>query len=259
MSVSVGNDLDDGRAEALLDELALLTEQDRRREEIRSELVVMHTPLARYIAGRYARRGEPAEDVEQAAMVGLIKAINRYDPGVGQRFVAYAAPTMTGEVKRHFRDRTWSIRVPRPLQELRLALRTARQDFVRDHGRAPTVREVAEILGVSEEEAVEVLGAADAYRPVSLNTPLTDEDGAGTLADMIGDDDPELELVVDRNALRPLLETLPARERDILIHRFFGNRTQSEIAELMGISQMHVSRLISRSLVRLRTKLLEED
>ena len=253
------NDHDDGRAEALLSELALLTAEDRRREEIRSELVQMHTPLARYIAGRYARRGEPAEDVQQAAMVGLIKAINRYDPEVGQRFVAYAAPTMTGEVKRHFRDRTWSIRMPRPLQELRLTLRTARQDFVREHGRAPTVREVAELLGVSEEEAVEVIGAADAYRPVSLNTPLTGEEEAGTLADMIGDDDPELELVVDRNALRPMLETLPARERDILIHRYFGNRTQTEIAELMGISQMHVSRLISRSLARLRTRLLAED
>lgn len=254
------NDLDDGRAEALLDELALLTGQDPRREEIRSELVRMHTPLARYIANRYARRGEPAEDIEQAAMLGLVKAINRYDPGVGQRFVAYAAPTMTGEVKRHFRDRTWSMRMPRPLQELRLVLRAARQDFVRDHGRAPTVREVAELLGVSEEEAVEVIGAADAYRPVSLNTPLSDEDGGGdTLADMIGGVDPELDLIVDRNALRPLLETLPERERTILNHRFFGNRTQMEIAELMGISQMHVSRLISRSLARLKAKLLEED
>jgi RNA polymerase sigma-B factor len=251
-------DLDDGRAEKLLGELSLLKAHDRRREEIRSELVEMHTPLARYIANRYAGRGEPHEDVEQAAMVGLVKAINRYDPDVGQRFVAYATPTMTGEVKRHFRDRTWSLRMPRPLQELRIALRDARQEFMREHNRAPTVREIAELLGVTEEQAVEVIGATDAYRPMSLNSPLADEEGGDTLADLLGGDDPEIELVVDRNALRPLLEKMPDRERTILIHRFFGNRTQAEIAELMGISQMHVSRLISRSLASLKAKLLQD-
>lgn len=254
----VTNDLDDGRAERLLSELSVLPAHDRRREQIRSELVEMHTPLARYIASRYANRGEPHEDVEQAAMVGLVKAINRYDPDVGQRFVAYATPTMTGEVKRHFRDRTWTVRMPRPLQELRIALRDARQEFTRLHDRAPTVREIAELLGVTEEQAVEVIGATDAYRPISLNTPLADEDGGDTLGDLLGGDDPELDLVVDRNSLRPMLESMPERERTILIHRFFGNRTQAEIAELMGISQMHVSRLISRSLATLRTRLLAD-
>ncbi len=257
--MSVQHDHDDGRAEELLRELALLEPKDRRREEIRSELVLMHTALARHIAGRYARRGEAQEDIEQAAMLGLVKAINRYDPDVGQRFLSYAAPTMTGEVKRHFRDRTWTVRMPRPLQELRLLLRDARQDFMRKHGRSPTVPEVAELLGITEDEAIEVIGASDAYRPVSLDSPVTDEDGGATLGDLIGDDDPELELVVDRNALRPMLENLPEREREILIHRFFGNKTQNEIAELLDISQMHVSRLISRSLARLRTRLLEED
>ncbi|MDN3358750.1 SigB/SigF/SigG family RNA polymerase sigma factor [Actinomadura sp. DC4] len=253
------HDHDDGRAEALLHELALLETRDPRREEIRSELVVMHTSLARHIAGRYARRGEALEDIEQAAMLGLVKAINRYDPEVGQRFLSYAAPTMTGEVKRHFRDRTWSMRMPRPLQELRLLLRNARQDFLREHGRPPTVPEVAELLGVTEDEAVEVIGASDAYRPVSLDSPVTDEDGGATLGDLIGDDDHELELIVDRNALRPMLEQLPERERAILIHRFFGNKTQTEIAELLGISQMHVSRLITRSLAALKRRLLEEE
>jgi RNA polymerase sigma-B factor len=255
----VQTDHDDGRAEELLQELAVLDPQDQRREEIRSELVLMHTPLARHIAGRYARRGEALEDIEQAAMLGLVKAINRYDPDVGQRFLSYAAPTMTGEVKRHFRDRTWSMRMPRPLQELRLALRTARQEFIRDHGRAPTVPEVAELLGVTEDEAIEVIGASEAYRPVSLDSPVADEDGGATLGELIGDDDPELELIVDRNALRPMLERLPERERTILIHRFFGNKTQTEIAELLGISQMHVSRLITRSLAALKKKLLEDD
>jgi RNA polymerase sigma-B factor len=177
---------------------------------------------------------------------------------VGQRFVAYAAPTMTGEVKRHFRDRTWTVRMPRRLQELRLALYAARQEFAREHDRAPTVLEIAEILGIPEEEVVEVIGATDAYRPVSLDSPVADEDGSDTLGDLIGDEDPELELVIDRNALRPLLEKLPERERTILIHRFFGNKTQTEIAELMDISQMHVSRLITRSLASLKRKLLED-
>jgi RNA polymerase sigma-B factor len=254
----VDHELDDGRAEKLLEELSALEPQDRRREEIRAELVVMHASLARYIAGRYARRGEPQEDVEQAAMLGLVKAINRYDPEVGQRFVAYAAPTMTGEVKRHFRDRTWTVRMPRRLQELRLALYAARQEFTREHDRAPTVLEIAGIMGIPEEEVVEVIGATDAYRPVSLDSPVADEDGSETLGDLIGDEDPELELVIDRNALRPLLEKLPDRERTILIHRFFGNKTQTEIAELMDISQMHVSRLITRSLASLRRKLLED-
>jgi RNA polymerase sigma-B factor len=257
--VSLQRELDDGHAERLLQELSLLEPEDRRREEIRSELVVMHTPLARYIARRYAYRGEAQEDIEQAAMLGLVKAINRFDPDVGQHFVAYATPTMTGEVKRHFRDRTWSVRIPRQLQELRLALRTVRQDFQRDHGRVPTVPEIAEILGITEEEAIEAIGASDAYRPVSLDSPVTDEDGGEALGDLIGDDDPELDLVIDRNALRPMLERLPERERTILIYRFFGNKTQTEIAELMDISQMHVSRLISRSLAALRAKLLEDD
>ncbi|MDN3358634.1 SigB/SigF/SigG family RNA polymerase sigma factor [Actinomadura sp. DC4] len=250
---------DEGRAEELLEELALLKPDDPRWEDIRSELVRIHTPLVRYVAGRYARHGEPQEDIEQAAMLGLVKAMNRYDPRVGHTFVAYAMPTMTGEVKRHFRDRTWSMRMPRPLQELRLSLRTARQDFVRDHGRAPTVPEVAELLGVSEEEAIEVIGAADAYRPVSLDAPATEEEEGESLGSLIGDEDAAIEMVVDRNALRPLLEKLPERERTILLHRFFGNRTQTEIAELMGLSQMHVSRLIGRSLARLRTQLLRDE
>jgi RNA polymerase sigma-B factor len=257
--VLVQQDHDDGRAEELLQEMALLEPHDRRREEIRSELVMMHRPLVRHIAGRYARRGEALEDIEQAAMLGLVKAINRYDPEVGRRFLAYAAPTMTGEVKRHFRDRTWSMRMPRPLQELRLMLRSARQDFIRQHGRPPNVPEVAELLGVTEDEAIEVIGASEAYRPVSLDAPVAEEDDSATLGDLIGDDDPELELIIDRNALRPMLEKLPERERTILIHRFFGNKTQAEIAELLGISQMHVSRLISRSLAALKKKLLEDD
>jgi RNA polymerase sigma-B factor len=256
--VSAQHEYEEGHAEFLLGELSRLERDDARWEEVRSELVRLHTPFVRYIAGRYARQGEPREDIEQAAMLGLVKAINRYDAGVGQHFLAYASPTMIGEVKRHFRDRTWAVRMPRRLQELRLSLRAVRQDFMVEHDRAPTIPEISKLLGISEEEAIEVLGASDAYRPVSLDVPVTDREGSESLGELIGDEDPQYETVVDRNALRPLLEELPERERMILLYRFFGNKTQTEIAELMEISQMHVSRLISRSLASLKRKLLED-
>jgi RNA polymerase sigma-B factor len=252
------HDHDDGRAEELLGELARLPEDHPRREEIRTELVTLHTPLARYIARRYAYHGEPLEDIEQAAMLGLVKAINGFDPTVGRRFLPYAMPTMTGEVKRHFRDRTWSLRMPRRMQELRLALRAARQDFSQDHGRPPTVPEIAGLLAISEEETIELLSAADAYQPVSLDVQVSDGDDADSLGELLGDEDPAYEDVVDRTAVRPLLDKLPARDRMILLYRFFGNKTQTEIAELMGISQMHVSRLIKRTLKTLQVALLEE-
>ena len=191
-------------------------------------------------------------------MLGLVKAINRYDPEYGNQFLAFASPTMIGEVKRHFRDRTWSLRVPRRLQELRLALHAAQQEFTQNHGRPPTVREIAEILDVTEDEALEALTAADAYRPVSLDTPVGTDEGSDTIGDLIGGDDPAIELTIDRQAIGPLLDGLPARERTILLHRFFGNKTQSEIADIVGISQMHVSRLITRSLAELRTRLLQD-
>jgi RNA polymerase sigma-B factor len=251
-------DYDDGRAEALLEDLAGLAPDDPRGEEIRTELVRMHAPLARYLAGRYARHEEPFEDVLQAALLGLVKAINGYDPAVGSRFLAYATPTMAGEVKRHFRDRTWNMRMPRRLQELRLEVRTARQDFTQQHGRAPTSKEIAGFMKISEEEVIEVIGAAEAYRPVSLDTPVSDQEGAETIGDLLGADDPELDTVVDGNAVRPLIDQLAPRERTILLYRFFGNKTQTEIAELMQISQMHVSRLISRSLAELKAGLLRD-
>jgi RNA polymerase sigma-B factor len=251
-------DHETGRAEELLSELAQLSEDDPRREDLRTELVELHLPLVKFIARRYARGDEPVQDIEQAAMLGLVKAMNRFEPGRGTRFLAYAMPTMTGEVKRHFRDRTWGLRIPRRLQELRLSLRNARQDFTREHGRAPTVPEIAALLDISEEETIELLGAVDAYRPVSLDAPIADEDGPEPLGEFLGDDEPAYESVVDRIALRPMLDDLPERERTILLHRYFGNKTQAEIAELMGLSQMHISRLIKTTLSRLRLALLED-
>jgi len=249
---------DDGRTEELLAELAALSAADPRWEQIRAELVRIHIPLVRHIVRRYAVRGESREDIEQAAMLGLVKAINRYDAAYGGRFLSFAMPTMTGEVKRHFRDHTWAVRVPRQLQELSLGLRTARRDFLQEHGRSPSVPEISAILGVTEEEVIEALGAADAYQSMSLDTPVTEDQDTAPLGELIGDLDPDLETVVDRTALRPLLEQLPARERTILMYRFYGNKTQAEIAEVLGLSQMHVSRLITKTLARLRRQLLQD-
>lgn len=256
MSIQV--DYDDGHAEALLGELESLPDEHPRREEIRAELVRMHLPIIRGIARRYAQYDEPIEDVQQAAMLGLVKAMNRYDASRGERFLAYAGPTMTGEVKRHFRDRTWLLRMPRRLQELRLAMRDARRDFFRENNRAPTVPEIAKILEIDEEEAIEVIGTFDAYRPMSLDMPVGDDEEAETYGDLIGGEDGAIEDVVDHIALRPLLDDLPDRERMILLYRFYGNKTQTEIAELMNLSQMHVSRLISRTLATLQTQLLKD-
>jgi RNA polymerase sigma-B factor len=258
MIMSARSDYEDGRAETLLNELATMPRDDPRREKIRSELVVMHLPIADGIARRYSLHSEPFEDVRQAAMLGLVKAINRYDPARGERFLAYASPTMTGEVKRHFRDRTWLLRMPRRLQELRLAMRETRRDFVHEHNRPPTVPEISELLEITERETIEVAGTFDAYRPISLDTPVDDTDGAATYGDLIGSDDTAIEDAVDHIALRPLLDELPERERMILLHRFYGNKTQTEIGELMGVSQMQVSRLIGRGLATLHAGLLKD-
>jgi RNA polymerase sigma-B factor len=164
-------------AEDLLTYMNRLDEDDPLRERVRAELVDLHTPLARRIARRYAHRGEATEDLEQAAFLGLVKAINRYDPDLGDNFLAYATPMMNGEVKRHFRDRAWSVHMPRPLQELSLALPRTVQGFVQRNGRSPTTSEIAELLEITEEQAVEAIAAWDSYRPVSLDAPAGDDNG----------------------------------------------------------------------------------
>jgi RNA polymerase sigma-B factor len=165
---------------------------------------------------------------------------------------------MAGEVKRHFRDKTWALHVPRRIQELRLVLRQVSRDFTHSHARAPKVAEIAVLLNITEEETLQVISATEAYRPASLDAPITHED-AEPMGHGIGTEDPELAHIVDWQAVRPLIDELPARERQILILRFFGNQTQSEIADQVGISQMHVSRLISNSLRWLRTELLRDS
>ncbi|PRY32297.1 SigB/SigF/SigG family RNA polymerase sigma factor [Pseudosporangium ferrugineum] len=225
-----------------------------RRARLRDEAIRAWLPLAQHLARRYSGRGEPDDDLLQTATVGLIKAIDRFDPERGVEFAGFAIPTVLGEIRRHFRDRTWSVRVPRRLQELRLSITEAGNALTQSLGRSPTVADIAAHLSVTEEEVLEGLEGARAYSATSLSTPVT-EDGATSLGDLLGADDHDLELAELRIALGPAMATLDERERTILSLRFFGNLTQSEIAGRIGVSQMHISRLITRALGKLRAQL----
>lgn len=224
--------------------------RDRR---LRDELVEEHAPLAHFLARRFANRGEPIDDLLQVALVGLLKAVERFDPARGLQFSTFATPTVLGELKRHFRDRGWAVRVPRRVQELHLQLGRIVATLGQERGRSPTPAEVAECAGVSEEEVLEAMEAGSLYRLVSLDGPATrDEDEASELVACLGDDDPGFEQIERRAELDDLLGVLPDRERRIVELRFFDGMTQSEIAERVGVSQMHVSRLLARSLEMLR-------
>ncbi|MFJ8015437.1 SigB/SigF/SigG family RNA polymerase sigma factor [Streptomyces sp. NPDC096339] len=245
-------------ARALFIELRALPDGSPEKAELRNRLVRMHLPLVEHLARRFRNRGEPLDDLTQVATIGLIKSVDRFDPDRGVEFSTYATPTVVGEIKRHFRDKGWAVRVPRRLQELRLSLTTATAELSQQHGRSPTVHELAERLGISEEEVLEGLESANAYSTLSLDVPDTDDESPA-VADTLGAEDEALEGVEYRESLKPLLEGLPPREKRILLLRFFGNMTQSQIAQEVGISQMHVSRLLARTLAQLRDKLLVEE
>ncbi|MGW2302540.1 RNA polymerase sigma factor SigF [Streptomyces sp. NPDC001809] len=245
-------------ARALFVTLRELPEGSLEKAELRNQLVRMHLPLVEHLARRFRNRGEPLDDLTQVATIGLIKSVDRFDPERGVEFSTYATPTVVGEIKRHFRDKGWAVRVPRRLQELRLSLTTATAELSQQHGRSPTVHELAERLGISEEEVLEGLESANAYSTLSLDVPDTDDESPA-VADTLGAEDEALEGVEYRESLKPLLEDLPPREKRILLLRFFGNMTQSQIAQEVGISQMHVSRLLARTLAQLREKLLVEE
>ncbi|WP_405587366.1 RNA polymerase sigma factor SigF [Streptomyces sp. NBC_01190] len=245
-------------ARALFVELGKLPDGSPERAELRNQLVRMHLPLVEHLARRFRNRGEPLDDLTQVATIGLIKSVDRFDVERGVEFSTYATPTVVGEIKRHFRDKGWAVRVPRRLQELRLALTTATGELSQRHGRAPTVHELAEHLKISEEEVLEGLESANAYSTLSLDVPDNDDESPA-VADTLGSEDEALEGVEYRESLKPLLEQLPPREKTILLLRFFGNMTQSQIAQEVGISQMHVSRLLARTLAQLRDKLLIEE
>ncbi|MFJ4666622.1 RNA polymerase sigma factor SigF [Kitasatospora purpeofusca] len=225
---------------------------------VRDTLIELNLPLVRYASARFRSRNEPMEDIVQVGTIGLIKAIDRFDPERGVEFPTFAMPTVVGEIKRFFRDTSWSVRVPRRLQELRLALTKAGDELAQRLDRSPTVAELAACLGVSEEDVVEGLAVGNAYTASSLDSSPSDEDGEGPLADRLGYEDLALEGVEYRESLKPLLAKLPPRERRIIMLRFFGNLTQSQIGEEIGISQMHVSRLLTRTLTQLREGLTTE-
>ncbi|MFN8184392.1 MAG: RNA polymerase sigma factor SigF [Candidatus Nanopelagicales bacterium] len=254
MNDSSGWSRDDrAREHELLARFAVLDEQDPARAGVRDELVTMHLPLVHHLARRFRDRGEPHDDLVQVGTIGLIKAVDRFDPGRGVEFSTYATPTILGEIKRHFRDKGWSVRVPRRLQELRMAITRATAELSQDLGRSPTVRELAAALALSEEEVLEGLEAAQSYSALSLDGGGGDgESEAPALMDTLGTDDEALAHVEYRETLRPLLAALPDRERQIVLLRFFHNKTQSEIAAEVGVSQMHVSRLLVKSLGTLR-------
>ena len=234
------------------------SENEYEAAGLRDQLVEMHLPLAEYLARRFGNRGELHEDLVQVATIGLIKAIDRFDLERGVEFSTYATPTIVGEIKRHFRDRGWTIRVPRRLQEIQSVINQAVSDLGQELGRSPTVAELAKKVGMTEEEILEGLESANAYSPLSLDAP--DPSGeVGAVIEQLGDYDDALDAVVDRETIKPLLEQLDARAKRILLLRFFRNMTQSQIAEELGISQMHVSRLLSRTLADLRKSLDERS
>jgi len=225
------------------------------RERVRTRVIELHLPLAEYLARRFRNRGEQFDDLVQVANLGLIKSVDGYDPARGAAFTSYAIPMIVGELKRHFRDKGWDVRVPRRLQELRLEITKASADMAQQLGRSPTVADLAARLRVSEEDIIEGLDSGHAYRALSLHAPVQGEEPSTELGDLLGDLDPDLGHVEDREALRPLIAKLPVREQRIIAMRFFGNLTQSQIAGELGISQMHVSRLLSHSLAVLRAGL----
>lgn len=239
--------------------MSTLDSEDPRRDQLRSDVICACLPMARRAAGRFSGRGESLDDLVQVATVGLIKSVDRFDASRETPFVNYAMPTITGEIKRHFRDKSWSVRVSRRMQELHLDITRTIPELAQDLGRSPSVADLAARLEVSESDILAGIDCGQAFTARSLSTPIGDDDGGTVLADVLGGDDERMESAADRHTLRSLLADLPERERTILMLRFFENLTQNEIAEHVGVSQMHVSRLLSRTLGELRERLLTVD
>jgi RNA polymerase sigma-B factor len=241
-----------------LEESGDLTQEQRAAElfaqmpdpAAREELVMLYRSLAEYLARRFRSKGEQLDDLIQVASIGLLKAIDRFDPGREVKFSTYAIPTIVGELKRHFRDTGWAVKVPRRLQERSLHLRKVIADLTQDVGHSPKISEIAKRADMTEEEVLEALEAVRAHTAEGLETPNSENDSGP--ADSLGDDDEKLELLEEWADVAPQLRTLPARERQLLYYRFVCGMPQSQIAEKLGISQMHVSRLLSRTLQQLR-------
>ena len=227
-------------------------EVQRQRELIFERCLALADRVARHYGGR----GEDIEDLTQVARLGLVKAVNRFDPSKGSHFVAFAIPTMMGEVRRHFRDHGWSMHVPRRLKDRHGDITRATIDLTQTLGRAPTAGQLAEVLGLSREDIVDSMLAADAYRIRSIDAPVSSADSAPRMvSDTMGAVDEGFDRICDLETIRPLLAALPEREKTVLYLRFFDSLTQSQIAEQIGVSQMHVSRILERTLRRLREQL----
>ncbi|HEX4787150.1 MAG TPA: SigB/SigF/SigG family RNA polymerase sigma factor [Actinospica sp.] len=254
-AAAAGNgDRSEQRAETMrvLRRMADLPADDPERARLRAEVIEDHMAYARHVAQRYGGRGGSGEDFEQVAYLGLVKAVDNFDPGYGTGFLGYATPMIIGEIKRYFRDATWGVHVPRRMQELTGALRKATDTLTHDLGREPTIAELAERLGAEPEEIVEAIDAAGAYTTASLDHPVNTTDQAASLLDFMGEEDSRFEAVIDRQVLTQLLTKLGERDKKILLMRYFRGMTQAEIGAELGVSQMQISRLLTRILRELR-------
>ncbi|HEV8279226.1 MAG TPA: SigB/SigF/SigG family RNA polymerase sigma factor [Streptosporangiaceae bacterium] len=234
-------------------------QDDELRTAAREVIVIRYQSLVRGCVQRYRESPEPVEDLMQAGYVGLLKAINNFDPALGQNLAAYAQPCVSGEIKRHFRDKRWQIHVKRSAQELLLQVRRARGELAQDLGRSPRDEEMARHLGVSLDDLRDAQRADMVFHSHSLDAPLYGQEDPATLSELIGQEDPQVEHTLDMESVITHWSDLPDREQRILTMRFYGNMTQAEIGERLGISQMHVSRLLARALRYLRARLLEDD
>lgn len=227
---------------------------ETRDTRIRDQLVTMHRNLVRFLAGKFMNRGEPLEDLVQVGTIGLINAIDRFDPGRGTKFSTYATPTIVGEIRRHFRDKAWSLKVPRRLQELNLSANKAAEALSQELGRPPTVQEIAHAVNASEEETLEAIELGNAYDTVSLDSKLAYEGESAplSLAEFVGGTDGSLENLETYGDLNQAMECLDQREKSIIYLRFFKDMSQTEVAKRLNISQMHVSRLQQKALRRLK-------
>jgi RNA polymerase sigma-B factor len=241
----------------LLAELAGLAVDDPNRARLRARIIEWYLPMTVYLARRFGGRGELLDDLAQVAAVGLIKAVDRFDPARGVEFASYAIPTILGEIKRHFRDTTWAVRVPRHLQELKLKMPAATEELLQTLRRVPTAAELAERLGISRRDMASAQLSANGYRPFSIDRGSSSRSDLRP-EDWLGGPDPELDAVDNRTTLRVMLARLPIREQRILAMRFEADMSQAQIAAAIGISQMHVSRLLVKSLARLHEDLISE-
>ncbi|MEV6769070.1 RNA polymerase sigma factor SigF [Nocardia sp. NPDC051030] len=243
---------------ALFEQLAATDPGSSRRALLRGELINRCIPLADHIARKFSGRGEPFDDLTQVARVGLVHAVDRFDITRGSNFLSFAVPTIMGEVRRYFRDNTWAMRVPRRVKETHLRIGAAIDGLSQQLGRSPTAKEIAAELGIEPDEVTQAVIAGNAYQPSSIDAVSVGRDTEASLLDTLGEEESQFDRVEEYVAIRPLLEGLPERERRILTMRFFESMTQTQIANQMGISQMHVSRILSKTLARLREQSARE-